>query len=457
VTVLLLLKLLTSLSHGWQALFAEIPLWQEDFLSSFFTIEYMAVLSICFVTWLISAGYAELLGEMGLERALLERDHGVFMSDHEKPPRERLQGMVITIGAFLVVLTALSRIDVRAFFSQQSGGDYFSALPWLAGGGLPTLLYFVLGFTLLSLAKFIDLYTRWSLQGISVGQDMAGRWARYSLILVAALAAMVSLLPTHYSLGLIALLNQLVGLILTFLTFVAGLIYLLLLYLMYPFGALLALFDVSLPDDMPTPTPVEPTFTEPPLATPLPFWEMIKPFLFWGLFLIVVGYALRYYLLQHEALLHTLQKTPVSRWLRQLWHWLASIFRNMNQQIACIVAEGKERMRSTATKPLLDRQGRLLSLGRLNPRQQVHFYYHALIRRGNESRLPRKGSQTPSEYAAMLEQNLPEVNQEIDIMTKSFVKARYTQQDIGKGDVRLVRKQWERVRKALRFRRTAKE
>ncbi len=455
IALLLLLKLVTTLSHGWRALVTEIPAWQEDFLTNFFTLEYLAVLVVCFFAWLISGIYAELFDEMGLDQALLEREYGVTRSEHEQPPRERLQGLFFTIGAFLVVLTALSRIDIRAILALQPG-DHIFALPWLAGGGFSTLLYFMFGFALLSLTKFINLYIRWRLEGVPVSHKIAGRWAWYSLILLAILALMVSLLPTHYSLGFISILHQLLSLLVAFIVFITGVLWTL---LMLPFMALLSLFGSAPSDNLPTPAPdpVTPSLPQPAAMTSLPGWELIKPYLFWILFLIVAVYAIRYYLLQHEALLHTMQNAPLARWLRQLRQWLATLFRTINYQIIFLVGEGVERFRAAGLKPQFKSKGRFISLNKLNPRQQIHFYYHALLRRSSESKLPRAESQTPAEYAVVLKQNLPDSAHEIDIMTREFIRARYTQQEISKGDVGLVRQQWQRIRKELRLRSDRKQ
>ena len=451
LAVAIILKLVVTLSHGWHALTAEIPLWQEDFLPSFFTIEYLGIFAICLITWNISGRYAELFDEMGLDQALQNRDYGVASSDHKRPARERLQGLVFSLGALLVVLTALSRIDIRAVFLQQPG-DHIANLSLLDGGGFSTLLYFMLGFALLSLAKFINLHTRWSLLGIPVSRNIANRWAGYSLIFLVALAASVSLLPTHYSLGLLSLLHNFLSFIVYILSAISGFLWLL---LMYPLAALLSLFGGALPSVPPAPpSKLEPpTFIEPQSITPNPGWELLKTFLFWGFFIVVVGFALRQYLLQHQEILEALRKMRLAQWLIRLGDWIATLFRSINYQLATLIDEGLDRLRSSDGQTLPARAGRFLSLRRLNPRQQIHFFYHALIRRGNENRLPRKLSQTPDEYAVTLEQALPEVMPEIEVMTEAFIEARYTQQNIGEEDVGLVKSQWKRIRNAFRSRR----
>ena len=51
----------------------------------------------------------------------------------------------------------------------------------------------------------------------------------------------------------------------------------------------------------------------------------------------------------------------------------------------------------------------------MDPRRQIYFYYLAMIRRGGEQGIPRQPSQTPSEYAAHLEKELPDAVQDIEL------------------------------------------
>ncbi len=347
------------------------------------------MLVICLLIWVISGGFAELFWEMRLEQARITRDYGLISSDQERTPRERLQSLVFTIGAVLIVLTALSRMDIRAILTAQPG-NHITALPWLAGGGLSTLLYFMLGFALLSLTKFLNLHTRWRLQGIPVSQKMAGRWALYSLIFLTFLAVMVSLLPTHFSMGLISFLHEPLAMILSFIAFIASA---LLALLLVPFLFLASLLGGVASDNLPKPEPAggAPAVSDPLFTLSLPGWELIKPYLFWGLFLIVVIYAMRYYLLQHEELLHRLQNSPVSRWLQQLKQWISHLFRSVNHQIAACTVAGIERLRSVGVIPQISSGRDFLSLGRLSSRQQVRFYYYALIRRGRGRQFAPQG------------------------------------------------------------------
>jgi hypothetical protein len=92
----------------------------------------------------------------------------------------------------------------------------------------------------------------------------------------------------------------------------------------------------------------------------------------------------------------------------------------------------------------------LMSLGRLSPRQRVYYFFLALVQRGSQRGLVRKENQTPYEYAEILEQALPEVNQDIASITDVFVSARYSKLEIEKDVAKSVKFHWRRIRGALR-------
>ncbi len=89
----------------------------------------------------------------------------------------------------------------------------------------------------------------------------------------------------------------------------------------------------------------------------------------------------------------------------------------------------------------------------MTPRQRVIFYYHRLLRRGEQSQIPRHPSQTPYEYAARLTSSLrlaqDPLEEDLKLMTEQFVEARYSRHEISTEQVGRVRQSWEHLRRAL--------
>ena len=85
----------------------------------------------------------------------------------------------------------------------------------------------------------------------------------------------------------------------------------------------------------------------------------------------------------------------------------------------------------------------------------MQFYYLAMLRRGGERGHARQPTQTPYEYARTLESQIPEIDQDVDGLTEEFIEARYSRHDIPAEHVGLVRRYWERIKRALRDRQIA--
>jgi hypothetical protein len=73
-----------------------------------------------------------------------------------------------------------------------------------------------------------------------------------------------------------------------------------------------------------------------------------------------------------------------------------------------------------------------------------------MLRRGQESGIPRQPSQTPFEYGEKLESNLPDVDMDLKSMTDAFVEARYSRHPITPDRARHVYNYWEKIKRAFR-------
>jgi hypothetical protein len=187
------------------------------------------------------------------------------------------------------------------------------------------------------------------------------------------------------------------------------------------------------------------------VGSPDPLFELIRSIIFWAIFLIIVGWALKNYLGRHREWLAVLRSIPVLRWFVQGTTWLWQALHLGGRQLANAVDSGLRRMRSKQTlgQPIVERM-HLLNLRRLSPRERVQYFYLAMVRRGAQRGMPRQQSQTPREYAVMLESSLPEVYGEIDALTESFAEARYSRHDVTPEHAGLAQTLWQRIKAALR-------
>jgi hypothetical protein len=453
VVNLIVIKLIVTLSSGFDTLFAEIPLWQQSFGKNFFGTDYIVAIIFSILVWTFVRIIAELLDEMGLDTVLIAREVIASVPRDRPPPRQRLMATVFAIGGGLVFLTASARVDTRALFANESG-VMRSGLSPLEAGGAGALLYFLFGLALLSQAQYITLNTRWFLQGVPVSRFIATNWAIYSVSFLILIVLVVSVLPTNYSLGLLSVLGYLVDIILGILMLIASIVLAVVGFLLsLPF----LLFRLDAPIEMPTIMTPQPVVPPPPTtvaeSTPFPWLELLKSMIFWGVFLVVVGYSIAQYLRQHEEILERLRKIPGWKIVSAVWDWITGMFGGINQRVAGIIEAGRARLRPQQDDGRVSGFRRFTSFWRLSPRQKVLFYYHALLRRGDKTGLPRKESQTPEEYAAILERSLPTVENEITSLTDAFSEARYSRHLIAPDDVDQVKTTWENIRRVFRGRR----
>jgi hypothetical protein len=450
VVILLVLKLVVLVVNRPESIWMEIQLWRLDFLTYFFDMDYVIAVVFIIAIWVLSGYLAGLLDEMGLEEALIRYEMAVEAPLEGPPARERLLGIILGLGFIMVILTALMRVNMRMLFLADFDELGIQPLPYLAAGAWNVLLYFLLGLVLMSLSQFARLNARWRFQKIEITRQVASRWVVYSLIFILLLALVASLLPTNYSLGLLSAVAYGLQWLFGVLIFVFGFLWTLLLFLL---SQLALLFRIHIQGEEPLPAQ---TFTPPDIPPELvpsgayPWLDVIKSILFWVVFLGVISFSVVQFARQHGDILNSMRRFPALSWLAGFWRWLSDGFRGFNRRISGVVEEGLQRLRTRRELRVARSVVQYINLRRLTPRQRVYFFFFAMLRRGEERGLPRKDAQTPHEYAATLEDVIPEVDEDLASLTDSFIEARYTRKDIDEVQATLVRRYWERIRGALR-------
>lgn len=445
VILLIIIKLTIGLSMGADAFLAEIPKWRVDFATYFLTPEVFFAILVVGAVWLIAGAYADMLDNIGLDASILKHELPVYDAG-EQPARERLINLIFGTGIVLVLLTAMMRMNLREVFFSD-GKLTFSQIPLLENGGASTLLYFMFAMALLSQSQFINLHALWSIQRIPVNREVSGRWALYTFIFLLLIAGITTLLPTSYSLGVLTVLGYLLSVLLAFILFIEQMVVGFVLFL-FSLPLLLIGARPSAPKApvIRMPKPEIPTDA----GTNLAWWEASKTAIFWALLAGILLFALITYLRQHEEILDELKKVRGLGWLAKIWSWLTSLFGKVSSGIEQVVEAGRKRLRSRRSNSADWFNAGFLNLRRLDPRQRVYFFYLAFLRRSDESGLPRRLSQTPSEFAAHLDSALPAAEPDIDALTAAFIEARYTPKPVEPEKANVVKEYWERLKKALR-------
>jgi hypothetical protein len=440
VVIGLLIKLFLASSTGLSLFLREMLSWGEGFWANFFDPEYVFVLFLAFVIWYLSGNFAGQLLELEGDRFLLEADIEVGIISDRTAVRRGLALRVLTIGMLMIFITALLRWDYQNLWGERPVPTY--SLSYV-------MVYFVFGLGLITLSHFSARRAVWALERIPISREIGKSWLAYGVLFLFSISLLAFILPTGYSLGLLATVQYLLQLLSQVIYFI---FFLLSLPFIYLFRKLAGASEIS---EVEQPLP-SPEFNPPPVTTPvsdgLPWFDLIRSIVFWAIFLAIVVYAFKVFIEQNEYLWQRLRALPGWRYLAAFLNWLAANFKHMDQKVRSAIQGGFMQLsRSGGERPPRQDAG-FLKLRTLSPRQKVLFFYLALLRRGQESGFPRQPSQTPFEYAQSLEEALPEVGDDLESLTGAFVEARYSRHTISPDSANLVRHYWGRIKHALRTR-----
>jgi Domain of unknown function (DUF4129) len=449
IVILVFIRLLLSYTNGLDVFVRELSHFVHGNILEFFSPEFVVTSLLAILAWYLPTRFLELLDEIGLDQVLALREDSAPIESNPVPAHQRLLNLTFGLGIFLVILTALTRINLPAIFDNPDGLPLVD-LNRFSAGEAGALLYFILGLALLSQSRLMSLQTHWNQQRIPVSSNnLVRQWGVYSLVFLLLLVLIVGLLPTGHSFGLFSILSTLFIFMINLLFFI-GQLFIALITILFSLPFLL--FGKKLPFAFRFST--LPAFPNPPVEAPLPtssnaIWALVRSILLWGSLILIIIYSLTRFLRQHDNLLGALRKARIINWLIFAWQWLRRNVDGTWDDLSRVIADGWQSIVSRLEgKRILPRPG-WISFRSLDPRRRIYFFYLAMVRRGGEQGLGRKLSQTPSEYAETLEKDLPSAGEDIDSITKAFVEARYSRHEINSQAADTVKTIWGRVRQAL--------
>jgi hypothetical protein len=137
-------------------------------------------------------------------------------------------------------------------------------------------------------------------------------------------------------------------------------------------------------------------------------------------------------------------------WLLMVWAGLRGRLRKARRAIP-------ERLRALrpdvgALLPETEGRQRAPRPNAQSPREQIRAYYLAAVKRASEQGVPRRPSETPSEYAADLRQVWPDTEADVEELTSAFIEARYSPADIPPETATSIKARWNQLRNRLKRR-----
>jgi hypothetical protein len=445
VVILVSLRGLVYYLQGFGSLREDIERWGFEIFNYFNNMEYFALMIFAIIIWSLANAFTrDLAGQEG-DRLIVDRYSFRFALQDRETSRRRLVNRVFSLGMLLVVLSALVRADLGIIWGER---------PQLSGGGANILLYFLLGLVLFSLSQYATLRAFWTWDRIPVDRHLSWNWARYSFTFLAGVIAVVSFLPTWFSLGFLAYMQSVMYSLLNLISRLVTAIWSLVLLLIYLLASMFGTTDRPytpseplLPDIVP-PAPPPSSTLDPAFA----FLDALRMGFFWLIFLGVVYFSFDYFLRHYRDRLISVRRISWVQAIGRVWEWFLAAFRRWNKDMVRAVGEGVDRLSEIiAQRPQME--GFWLNAFnplRLSSRQQVIFYYLAMVRKGGLHGALRRPGETPMEYAQDLRIFLPEAAAEVSELTAIFSTARYSDQVIGREHAQKARSVWKVVQKAFR-------
>lgn len=436
VVLLIALKLLSLAHTPWSQLKAEIPaMWDDP--TVFFHLEFAVVLGLTAIAWNLTTQTV----------VDFEALYDPFIDS--RWTLTRLTSRFLWGGVLLVLLSGLSQTII--VFGLSSLLDLWR--PTIGGIIGNVLLYFMLGFVLISQVNLTRLTIRWHLQDITPTAGLTGQWVRYGLIFMGLVTLAAFLLPTHYSMGFLELAGRVVGLLIQLVMWFYYLLFFLLVLLAH---LLYWLFGGAAPAETSL-GPLEP-MAPPPAATgeaaaPWPWWEFFQSLGFWLVVLAIVIIMGRLYLHDHPELGRQLKKFKLIALIRaglaQLWGALTGWAKRTLELIPKQVKLFETRSAGGAPSE----RWPWLNLRQVDSRRRILAYYLNILQRAEKAGTARRGHQTPYEYEPDLAQTIPEANNQVQLLTEAFVQARYSQASFDPAQAAAVKRQWQQIKRALGGRR----
>ena len=473
VVILLFTSLLYFIKNGFNLLVDYFIHWNNSTYQILNDYELFFALITGLFIWVLSSriGNELLQLESGEETQIQEDESGVFVERSEA--RSQIVNIILFIGVIMIFLTAILRMEVIQNWAQ---------MPLMKIGVYNLIIYFLLALLLLSLTQFSLMRKNWYYQSIEVGSIISKNWFLYSLGFISLLALLSSILPTDYSFSFFQTLSNFIGYIIQILLLI---LYLIITPILIIFSFMMSFFGTSTTSMQSE--PLDFSSISPAINGNQPNWiEFIKSLFYWIIFVGVIVYSFRYYLRMHKFMPSRLINWSI---FQRLWLWLQQIrklFWDMQGNLKNRLEEGLKRIQAPSFFKKAEVPWRYISLRRLSPREQVQFYYIAMVRHGEKAGLVRNTNQTPYEYSKKIinaiienrddassetidkdiekqtsEKILMQVPQkeflnfnydivnDIDSLTECFIEARYSLHSITEQKSSSAKIYWQRIRREI--------
>ena len=429
IIFVVVIKLFTELQGGPAQLASNILQWPVNFPFNLFTGSFLLNLLLVFLTWRAGTFFATDLYLLELDEAA-RSDQRVVTT----PIRNLVLRRFLVLGLIVAFMAGV-------LLGNEAPADQAY---WARRVVPPVIVFFVLGLGLASLTRLANLESLWRQEQVAVPAHVPRRWVIYSLVVISLLVALAIWLPTDYGFGLSAVIVSILRFLYMVAYFTYGLILIIYTFIIQLFARATGTGE-SQNGVIETFQP--PQLTAPPDAGIDP--ELIRKLIIWTVLGVLIIVVLRQYISFNRELAEELKRFRPLRWLANLWQRFKASLKRANRAVGELVENGWERLRGLRSGRARAGEWDDASPRRFNPRQKILFYYLALVKRGGDTGIPRQESETPYEYARSLSATLEEGKEDVELLTSSFVEARYSDHSIAAKAAHRVESLWAHIRRIL--------
>lgn len=426
---------------------------------------FLTALFLSFFSWAVSINLAAIFTDLAIsqvEYRYYSQPHSALLNWRTDKPIEVHRSLLmrrffrhwIWGGGFILICGALSTFALSDLAKMGRTIDV-GRLGLQAEMIWAMVLYFISGFWLLSQGRMEVMRARWLMAGTDADREIERRWLRQSLLVLGGIALVAAFLPVGSTVPIGRVLNAIVSVVI----YVAGILFYLISLLFILLISLFSIFQRERPpqDEIEPPRNLDEIMADRAAAAETAGGlsdtaAMVLSSAFWTLLIVVVVLAVLFFIRERGI---KINDRTMGQWWRTLRSWLRFWWRGMQAQAQEVGQQIRERWPARIKTPQIEaeRPWRFIRINDLSPREQVRFFYLALVRRAGEQGVNRKENETPLEYMSDLSHAWPEEKEHVSTLTGAFMDARYSPKPIEEEEAGLVRTVWKQVRRHIRRRR----
>lgn len=442
ILIILIAKTISMFSlrfFGISTLWQEIALWPQDFLPTFFNMDFLIRAFAIILIWLLTWFFSYPLNKLEEDEALMEQEKLGFTFTDRHDARRKLIGLIFNLGILMILMMMLLKSDQFSFFENLTPTGFLVGV---------MLVYYFTGFVFLAINQYAIMKARWYFSGIEVGPHLATRWLFYSIFFLLFVIIIIAFLPTNLPLGISSVAQWLSE---SFF-YIVSILFNIITFPIFLFLALISRLFGRETIDQPF-TPTEPgTDIFPQIIGTTPWLDVVRSILFWLTFIGIVFAAIIYYINNKPNFSHFLRELRIFALLRELWHLIKRGIKETQGAATETIQTGIHKFQSFLRNQRQKIRQSSHLIRQLPPRLAVIKIYTDWVHWNQQHGFTRQDSQTPYEYAQAYAHKNPEIADLVDpinVLTDIFIQARYSRRPIVKTQALQAKELTKHLKKSL--------